>query len=147
MNADGLGLILSICRLNADEMRVGLLIKAGAQGQHSLIRFIQSLQQLQPTDRMHTMVIPRFEPACKFHGILEIPLGQFQPSVGSKRAHGTTAVLLCKSPDVCDMIMFFCLILYDKYNTSGWRVLGILMQVLLASRSTTSPCTEGSVYR
>ncbi len=43
VNADGLRLVLSICSLHANEMRVGLLVKAGAQGQHSLIRLIQSL--------------------------------------------------------------------------------------------------------
>lgn len=32
-------------------MRVGLLIKAGAQGQHSFIRLIQSLQQLKHQQR------------------------------------------------------------------------------------------------
>lgn len=49
MDADGLGLVLAVVSLHADEVRVCGLVKARPNGQHMLVGLIQSLHELMGT--------------------------------------------------------------------------------------------------
>lgn len=73
MDADGLGLVLAVVSLHADEVGVCSLVKAGPNGQHMLVGLIQSLHELTRTgghkdeddeDNTETFASESFKQVC-----------------------------------------------------------------------------------